>query len=271
MSTHSSPPISVEQNVLLPNPTTPLSVTPSTSPSKMSLLKSELLEMRSNFEQMQQIQLERFEYLYQKDEQRRLEHKQNQSMFKLLLDKLYITTITFKSDYVNQNIKQNKKQKDLTINSIILHDTNTVLSASVVNTPAAISEPANTSDKYVSTPISLISIIPSSENQPLMPKAPQLEADMPVAATATKVDSRVAAGAHVERESIAKAQSVTPSPTQSPVTLYDICMAELTDCKLITRPRLPLLAHPAVTAHRFLHYAAHAQLVNLIPFDPGGM
>ena len=260
MSTHSSPPISVEQNVLLPNPTTPLSVTPSTSPSKMSLLKSELLEMRSNFEQMQQIQLERFEYLYQKDEQRRLEHKQNQSMFKLLLDKLYITTLTFKSDYVNQNIKQNKKQKDLTINSIILHDTNTVLSASVVNTPAAISEPANTSDKYVSTPISLISIIPSSEDQPLMLKAPQLVVDMPVAAEA-----------HIEQESTAKAQPVTPSPTQSPVTFYDGCRVELTYCKVPTSPRPPLLVSLAVTAHRFLHYTVHVQLVNLIPFDPGGM
>ena len=271
MSTHSSPPISVEQNVLLPNPTTPLSVTPSTSPSKMSLLKSELLEMRSNFEQMQQIQLERFEYLYQKDEQRRLEHKQNQSMFKLLLDKLYITTLTFKSDYVNQNIKQNKKQKDLTINSIILHDTNTVLSASVVNTPAAISEPANTSDKYVSTPISLISIIPSSEDQPLMLKAPQLVAGMPVAAKATKFDARVAAEAHDEQESTAKAQPDTPSPTQSPVTSYNGCMAESTDYKLSTSHRPPLLVRLAVTAHRFLHHTVHAQLVNLIPFDPGGM
>ena len=104
-----------------------------------------------------------------------------------------------------------------------------------------------------------------------MPKAPQLEADMPVAAAATKVDARVATGAHVEQEFIAKAQPVTPSPTQSPVTLYNGCMAELTYCKVPTSPRPPLLVHLAVTVHRFLHYTVHAQLVNLIPFDPGGM
>ena len=88
MSTHSSPPISVGQNVLLPNPTTPLSVTPSASPSKMSLLRSELLEMRSNFEQMQQIQLERFEYLDQKDEQRQLESAESKELMKLILERL---------------------------------------------------------------------------------------------------------------------------------------------------------------------------------------
>ena len=262
MSTHSYPPLSVEQNVLLPNSPIPSSrATSVTTRSRVSKLR---LEIESRLDQMQKQQIDAFEYL---EQQRRLECKQNQSMFKLLLDKLNITDITFKSDYVNQN----EKQYDLTMNSSILHVTNTVHTTSVVNTPAATSEPANTSDKYVSTPISLISIIPSSENQPLMPKAPQLVASMPVAATATKVDTREAPQAHCEPESTAKAQPVTPSPTQSPVTLYNGCMAELTYCKVPTSPRPPLLVHLAVTAHRFLHYTVHAQLVNLIPFDPGGM
>ena len=262
MSTHSSPPLSVEQNVLLPN--SPIPSTRATSVTTRSRVSKLRLEVESRLDRMQKQQIDAFEHL---EQQRRLERKQNQSMFKLLLDKLNITDITFKSDYINQN----EKQYDLTMNSITLHDTNTLPRASVVNTPAAISEPANTSDKYVSTPISLISIIPSSEDQPLMPKAPQLVADMPVAATATKVDARVPAEAHVELEFAAKTSLVTSSPAQPLLTLYDGCMAELTYCKVSTSPRPPLLAHLTITAHHFLHHPSYIQLVNLIPFDPGGM
>ena len=54
----------------------------------MSLLRSELLEMRTNFEHMQQIQLERFEYVDQKDEQRQLESAESKELMKLILERL---------------------------------------------------------------------------------------------------------------------------------------------------------------------------------------
>ena len=254
MSTHSSPPISVGQNVLSPN-----------KPIRTASMYNKLLKQMIT---MQKQQLERSKLL---ERSRKLDREETQSMLQQILSLLNITDITLENKYVSQTPKQNEEQHDAANNSIKLHDINHLHTTSVVNTPAAISEPANTSDKYVSTPISLISIIPSSEDQPLMPKAPQLVADTPVAAEASKVDARVAARAHVEQESTAKAQPVTPSPTQSPVALYIGCMAVLTYCKVTTSPRPPLLVHLAVTAHRFLHYTAHAQLVNLIPFDPGGM
>ena len=78
MSTHSSPPISVGQNVLLPNPTTPLSITPSASPSKMSIFRAELLELK-------QTQSEQFQYL---DQQRQLESENTRAFMKLILDRL---------------------------------------------------------------------------------------------------------------------------------------------------------------------------------------
>ena len=81
MSTHSSPPLSVGQNVLLPNPTTPLSITPSSTPSKMSILRAELLELK-------QTQSEQFEYLYQRDEQRQSESAETKELLKLMLDRL---------------------------------------------------------------------------------------------------------------------------------------------------------------------------------------
>ena len=254
MSTHSSPPLSVGQNVLSPN-----------KPIRTASMYNKLLKQMIT---MQKQQLERSKLL---ERSRKLDQEETQSMFQQILSLLNITDITLENKYVSQTPKQNEEQHDLTTNYIKLHDTNTLHKASVVKTPTAISEPANTSDKYVSIPISLIISIPSSEDQPLMPEAPQPVADMPVAATATKVDTREAPQAHCEPESTAKAQPVTPSPTQSPVTLYNGCMAELTYCKVPTSPRPPLLVHLAVTVHRFLHYTVHAQLVNLIPFDPGGM
>ena len=78
MSTHSSPPISVGQNVLLPKPTTPLSITPSSSPSKMSVFRAELLELK-------QTQSDQFQYL---DQQRQLESKNTRAFMKLILDRL---------------------------------------------------------------------------------------------------------------------------------------------------------------------------------------
>ena len=78
MSTHSSPPISVGQNVLLPNPTTPLSVTPSVTPSRMQLIRSELIELK-------QLQLDQFEYL---DQQRQIENAETKANMKLILERL---------------------------------------------------------------------------------------------------------------------------------------------------------------------------------------
>ena len=71
MSTHSSPPISVGQNVSLPNPTTPLSITPSASPSKMSIFRAELLELK-------QTQSEQFQCL---DQQRQLESENTRAFY----------------------------------------------------------------------------------------------------------------------------------------------------------------------------------------------
>ena len=231
--------------------------TPSVSPSKLLRFQSEL---KLQSETQQSI----LEFLIEEREAR----KDLQAQIGLLLFSL--TPLTFSNGSDSVIAKQNKEQHNLPLNFINLHDTNIVHNASVVNTPTAISQPANTSDKSISIPIKLIISIPSNDEQSSMPEIPQIVIDTPVADIAIIIDANDVSQAPREPDAVNNHQLVLLHSARSSITLYDISMVKATDYTLATRPQSPLLVHLVMTAHRLLHHPAYAQLVNLVPFDPGG-
>ena len=208
-------------------------------------------------------------YLLLEKEKSRLENEKMRATF-ILLYSQHITSITSKRDCVNTIAKQNEEQYNMTPTSFTLHDPNIVHNASVVETPTAISQPANTSGKSISIPIKLIISIPSNEEQSSMPEIPQIVIDTPVADIATIIDANDVSQAPREPDAVNNHQLVLLHSARSSITLYDISMVKATDRTLATRPQSPLLVHLVMTAHRLLHHPAYAQLVNLVPFDPGG-
>ena len=208
-------------------------------------------------------------YLQLEKEKSRLENEKMHATFMLLYSQ-HITSITSKQDCVNIIAEQNEKQYEITPISITLYNQNIVHNASIVETATAISQPAKTSDKSISIPIKPIINIPSNEEQSSMPEIPQIVTDIPVANVAVNIDANDVSQAPREPDAINNHQLVLLHLAQSSITLYDISMVKATDYTLATRPQSPLLVHLVMTAHRLLHHPTYAQLVNLVPFDPGG-
>ena len=208
-------------------------------------------------------------YLLLEKEKSRLENEKMRATFRLLYSQ-YITSITSEQGCVSIIAEQNEKQYEITPISITLYDQNIVHNASVVNTPAAVSEPPNTADKSISIPIYLITNIPSNEDQTVMPDIAQIVIDIPAADIAVNIDVNDVPQASLKPDAVNNHQLVLLHPAQSSITLYDISMVKATEYTLATRPQSPLLVHLVMTAHRLLHHPAYAQLVNLVPFDPGG-
>ena len=242
-----------EQKEISPNQSTK---TPSVTPSKLQKFQSEL---KLQSEAQQSI----LEFLIEEREAR----KDLQAQIGLLLFSL--TPLTFSEGSVNTIAKQNEEQYNMTPISITLHDPNIVHNASVVETPTAISQPANTSDKSISIPMKLIISIPSNEEQSSMPEIPQIVIDTPVADIAIIIDANDVSQAPSEPDAVNNHQLVLLHSARSSITLYD-SMVKATDYTLATRPQSPSLVNLVMTAHRLLHHPAYAQLVNLVPFDPGG-
>ena len=246
----------------LSNPVVDQNISPNKAPSKHTSIYRQLKESINTMKLLT-------EYLQLEKEKCRLENEKINATLMLLYSQ-HITTITSKQECVNIIAEQNEEQYEITPISITLHDPNVVQKASVVETPTAITEPANTSDKYVSIPIRLIVNVPSSEDQPLTSILPQLVVNIPVADTVIKADVSEAAQAHYHPEAVSNRQFALLQSAQLPITLYSGCKAKVTGYKQSRPPYLPSLVQLAITAHRLLHHLSYAQLVNLVPFDPGG-
>ena len=144
MSTHSSPPLSVEQNVLLPNSPIPSSrATSVTTRSRVSKLR---LEMESRLDQMQQQQIDAFDHL---EQQRQIESENTKAYLKLILDRLN-TQITLPTERTSLDRRSaDLEQPVLDETSINLQQTETQS-----NQPKSASTPPNnslTDEQFYST------------------------------------------------------------------------------------------------------------------------
>ena len=239
-------------------------ISPTQSTKTPSVTPSKLLKFQSELKLQSETQQSILEFLTEAREAR----KDLQAQIGLLLFSL--TPLIFGKVSDSAIAKQNEEQHNLSLNFINLHDTNIVHNASVVNTPTAVGKPPNTADKSISMPIYLITNIPSNEDQTVMPDIAQIVIDIPVADIAVNIDVNDVSQALSEPDALNNHQLVLLHSAQSLITLCDGYMTEVTDYESPTSPRLPLLVHLAVTAHRLLHHPAYAQIVNLVPFDPGG-
>ena len=156
----------------------------------------------------------------------------------------YINFITKKCSTLTQKYIPNKEQSKSSENSNILHDATTLHNT-------------KTSDDDVLPPL------PSPDSQSLdsAQYIPHQPAYMKPAAAIDTISK--------------------PSTTDTPLSdfSYIVLPSSIPNCRASPisggymqpyAPRLPLLVQLAETSHRLPYHLSYAQLVNLVPFDPGG-
>ena len=157
----------------------------------------------------------------------------------------YINFINKKCSTLTQTYIQNEDQSNSSKCSYILHD-KTILH----NTKTPVTD--------------VLTVMPSSESQSSLVSVqdiPHQPADIKPPAVINTIS--------------------TPSTSDNPLSdfCYTVLPSSTPNCRVspisggYMQPyasRLPLLVQLAKTAHRLPHHLSYAQLVNLVPFDPGG-